>query len=147
MCTIVIPVWMLRLWSMYCLRLLLTLCHIHLCHLPLSFLVSAQTEDSHNGWPSLIPCILDCVARSMDCTDPYICIPLFFPYPCQMEWLAFFIMSAPTILLPFLLWYRSYSKYESLKTKRQWWRSHHIIMKIVLCIYVVLLPMNQIFKR
>jgi translocon-associated protein subunit beta len=36
-----------------------------------------------------------------------------------MEWLAFFVMSAPTILLPFMLWYRSYSKYENMKAKKQ----------------------------
>ncbi|XP_064391244.1 translocon-associated protein subunit beta-like [Halichondria panicea] len=36
----------------------------------------------------------------------------------MMEWLAFMVMSAPTILLPFLMWYRSHSKYEDLKTKK-----------------------------
>jgi translocon-associated protein subunit beta len=34
------------------------------------------------------------------------------------EWIAFFLMSAPTILLPFFIWYSSHSKYEKLKTKK-----------------------------
>ena len=36
----------------------------------------------------------------------------------QVEWMAFAIMSAPTILLPLFLWYRSHSKYENLKLKK-----------------------------
>jgi len=36
-----------------------------------------------------------------------------------MEWLAFVAMSTPTIVLPLLLWYRSFAKYEKLKTKRE----------------------------
>ncbi|XP_003382402.1 PREDICTED: translocon-associated protein subunit beta-like [Amphimedon queenslandica] len=34
------------------------------------------------------------------------------------EWIAFFLMSAPTMLLPFYLWYSSHSKYEKLKNKK-----------------------------
>ena len=30
------------------------------------------------------------------------------------------VMSAPTVLLPFLMWYRSHSKYEELKKKKAW---------------------------
>ena len=32
-----------------------------------------------------------------------------------VDWLAFAVMSLPTVLLPWLLWYRSSSKYESIK--------------------------------
>lgn len=35
-----------------------------------------------------------------------------------VDWLAFVAMSAPTILLPLFLWYRSHSKYENLKLKK-----------------------------
>lgn len=34
------------------------------------------------------------------------------------EWIAFFLMSTPTLLLPFFLWYTSHSKYEKLKSKK-----------------------------
>lgn len=35
-----------------------------------------------------------------------------------VDWLAFVTMSAPTVLLPLFLWYRSHSKYENLKVKK-----------------------------
>lgn len=36
----------------------------------------------------------------------------------QVDWGLFSLMSLPTILIPFLVWFRSHSKYENFKAKK-----------------------------
>ena len=38
--------------------------------------------------------------------------------PLQVDWGLFSLMSLPTILIPFLVWFRSHSKYENFKAKK-----------------------------
>ncbi|XP_015754606.1 PREDICTED: translocon-associated protein subunit beta-like [Acropora digitifera] len=43
---------------------------------------------------------------------------IVFFFCSQVDWGLFSLMSLPTILIPFLVWFRSHSKYESHKHKR-----------------------------